>query len=712
MRKSREKYMLSVILIFGLIIFLIGLTAKVSFAQTYDFNYTDANGQYLTNGKSEGNTHNYDYGQAPEASFDEENYVNYGDKAYVKKSVKETEATQGLFDVTLDVKGNQIGTPIDLVLVIDYSSSMNGEKLVNTLKGLQQFEYELTDSLANGNIRVGIVAYNRFVYTTNGFSTDTDYLENFLKNTAESHSGTFIQKGLIEGQRTLLEQSRPEAEKILIHIGDNSANRSYLPAVGATEYPNNGEIMDYNGYHTANYVQDFQTNSEKYYTTSSSSSDANAIPVSSSVVTDATLGTIVSIKNSGLQCYSIATAPSARGEYIGRNIATEPQNYLTTDENLNGLGSALTEIANHIDKTIPNGTITDPMGENILLQGAGSFDEQAYQLIGWRKNDQGVWEKAEDVLENVSVSEANQTITVKNIALGANERITLTYQVRLNTEMADFKGETWYLCNGRTTLAPESGEELLDFPIPSIKAPVIDLHLTKKWENVPVSEIPEAIQYVIHRNNVVDPANWQSSDILSLTKQVGYQATLKEIPVENKNVVLPKYNNHGEDFIYQIEEVNVPDGFESTLSSEGNTFVLTNTKKETEPSTTEPSTTEPTTESSTPEPSTTETSTSESSTTEPSITESSATGSNIVVSNTEGSNQMSTSTVAGTTVNTSTVDSSMSEKNKPLRIASTHLEDSKEDQLPKTNDGQSSLPAFLGTILVGLTGWYFIRKIS
>ncbi|EOH89021.1 hypothetical protein EVI01_06800 [Enterococcus villorum] len=361
---------------------------------------------------------------------------------------------------------------------------------------------------------------------------------------------------------------------------------------------------------------------------------------------------------------------------------------MTTDENLSGLGSALTEIANHIDKTIPNGTITDPMGENILLQGAGSFDEQAYQLIGWRKNDQGVWEKAEDVLDNVSVSEVNQTITVKNIALGANERITLTYQVRLNTEMANFKGETWYLCNGRTTLAPESGEELLDFPIPSIKAPVIDLHLTKKWENVPASEIPEAIQYVIHRNNVVDPANWQSSDILSLTKQVGYQAILKEIPVENKNVVLPKYNNHGEDFIYQIEEVNVPDGFESTLSSEGNTFVLTNTKKETEPSTAEPSTTE-------------------SSTKEPSTTDSS-----IVVSNIEGSNQTSTSTMIGITVNTSTVDSSMSEKNEPLRIASNQLEDSKEGQLPKTNDGQSSLPAFLGTILVGLTGWYFIRKIS
>lgn len=94
--------------------------------------------------------------------------------------------------MTLDVKGNQTESPIDLVLVIDYSSSMKGEKLNNALKGLQQFGEELSDSLTDGHVRIGIVAYNRLTYSTADFSTDMNDLEDFLRNTAEPHSGTFM----------------------------------------------------------------------------------------------------------------------------------------------------------------------------------------------------------------------------------------------------------------------------------------------------------------------------------------------------------------------------------------------------------------------------------------------------------------------------------------------------------------------------------------
>lgn len=394
-------------------------------------------------------------------------------------------------------------------------------------------------------------------------------------------------------------------------------------------------------------------------------------------MTDATLGTIVSLKHSGFTCYSIATAPSARGEYIGRNLASKPQQYLTTDENLSGLGSALTEIANQIDKTIPNGTITDPMGQDILLQGAGEFNERSYQLVGWRKNEQGNWEQANDVVADVVVSEANQTITIANIALGENERLTCTYQVRLNTENTHFKGETWYLCNGRTTLAPTNENELLDFPIPSIKAPTTTIQVAKKWKNVAASEIPETIDYVIRRSSVVDPTSWQSSAVLSLRKQDNYQATIKELPVGNEKAVLPKYNNQGEDFTYQVAEVNVPDEFESTVTNNGNSFVITNTKKTTEPSTTEPSTTEP---------STTEPSTTEPSTTESSMTESSA-------------------------IDLRNSGPSTTKKETMLQIASESSTDSEAEHLPKTNEHSSSILVFLGTMIVGSVGYYLIRKI-
>lgn len=166
-----------------------------TFAETNAFHYqNNAEGEFLTNGVKEGDTYNYDYGNAPEANFDEENYINYENSAFVKKSVKKVEGIQGLFDVTLAIKGNQLKKPIDLVMVIDYSSSMTGEKLSNALKGLQEFGEELDDSLESGNIRIGIVAYNRFVYSTDDFLTDINQLEYFLRNTAESHTGTFMQK--------------------------------------------------------------------------------------------------------------------------------------------------------------------------------------------------------------------------------------------------------------------------------------------------------------------------------------------------------------------------------------------------------------------------------------------------------------------------------------------------------------------------------------
>ncbi len=331
------------------------------------------------------------------------------------------------------------------------------------------------------------------------------------------------------------------------------------------------------------------------------------------------------------------------------------------------MGSALTEIANQIDKTIPNGTITDPMGQDILLQGAGEFNERSYQLVGWRKNEQGNWEQANDVVADVVVSEANQTITIANIALGENERLTCTYQVRLNTENTHFKGETWYLCNGRTTLAPTNESELLDFPIPSIKAPTTTIQVAKKWKNVAASEIPETIDYVISRSSVVDPTSWQSSAVLSLRKQDNYQATIKELPVGNEKAVLPKYNNQGEDFTYQAAEVNVPDEFESTVTNNGNSFVITNTKKTTEPSTTEPSTTEP-------------------STTESSMTESSA-------------------------IDLRNSGPSTTKKEAMLQIASESSTDSEAEQLPKTNEHSSSILVFLGTMIVGSVGYYLIRKI-
>ncbi|TKQ77189.1 vWA domain-containing protein [Enterococcus faecalis] len=647
-------------------------------AETYNFNYkNDEQGHYLTNGISEGDTNNYDYGHAPEATFDEEKYVNYGDEAYLKKSVAAVTGQQGLFNVTLDVKGNQTESPIDLVLVIDYSSSMKGEKLNNALKGLQQFGEELSDSLTDGHVRIGIVAYNRLTYSTADFSTDMNDLEDFLRNTAEPHSGTFMQKGLLEGQRLLAEKSRPNAKKMLVHIGDGSANASFLPRENAQSYPNNGEIIDYNGYHTSSYMEEFQTESNQYYTSNSASTDANAIQTNSTTVTDNTLGTIVSLKKSGDTYYSIAANPSLRGEYISRNIASDPKNYLIIDENLSGLGTALKELAGSINNTIHEGLIIDPMGENILLQGAGNFTEDNYQLKGWRKMPTGEWLEASDLLTDVVVTEENQVLHISTISLGKNERLTLTYQIRLNTETNDFKGDTWFLCNDRTTLQPTPEEETVDFPIPAIKAPTVQLKLIKNWENITEKEIPEAIQYQVTRKATTDETAWSTSEVMQLTQKEGYQKLINQVTVNGAEVALPKFNNRGEDFVYQIEEVNVPAEFDSIMTKTKDEFILTNRRKEVVSSTTD-------------------TSTNESLSSETATTNSSA-EKTIVVETTTTTSELKNNNFSAETNTTA----------KKITKATPN-----DRHLPKTNETQKFQRVFLllGGLLVGLSGFYLLKQ--
>ncbi|EPI34057.1 vWA domain-containing protein [Enterococcus faecalis] len=647
-------------------------------AETYNFNYkNDEQGHYLTNGISEGDTNNYDYGHAPEATFDEEQYVNYGDEAYLKKSVAAVTGQQGLFNVTLDVKGNQTESPIDLVLVIDYSSSMKGEKLNNALKGLQQFGEELSDSLTDGHVRIGIVAYNRLTYSTADFSTDMNDLEDFLRNTAEPHSGTFMQKGLLEGQRLLAEKSRPNAKKMLVHIGDGSANASFLPRENAQSYPNNGEIIDYNGYHTSSYMEEFQTESNQYYTSNSASTDANAIQTNSTTVTDNTLGTIVSLKKSGDTYYSIAANPSLRGEYISRNIASNPKNYLIIDENLSGLGTALKELAGSINNTIHEGLIIDPMGENILLQGAGNFTEDNYQLKGWRKMPTGEWLEASDLLTDVVVTEENQVLHISTISLGKNERLTLTYQIRLNTETNDFKGDTWFLCNDRTTLQPTPEEETVDFPIPAIKAPTVQLKLIKNWENITEKEIPEAIQYQVTRKATTDETAWSTSEVMQLTQKEGYQKLINQVTVNGAEVALPKFNNRGEDFVYQIEEVNVPAEFDSIMTKTKDEFILTNRRKEVVSSTTDTSTNESLSS---------ETATTNSSAEKPIVVETTTTTSELKNNNFSAETNTTAKKITKATPN--------------------------DRHLPKTNETQKFQRVFLllGGLLVGLSGFYLLKQ--
>ncbi|NTQ03089.1 VWA domain-containing protein, partial [Enterococcus faecium] len=94
-------------------------------------------------------------------------YIEYGgekeDADYaIRKFAKET-ATPGLFDLYLNVRGNTQKniTPLDLVLVVDWSGSMNDNNRIGEVKiGVDRFVDTLADSGITDKINMGYVGYS------------------------------------------------------------------------------------------------------------------------------------------------------------------------------------------------------------------------------------------------------------------------------------------------------------------------------------------------------------------------------------------------------------------------------------------------------------------------------------------------------------------------------------------------------------------------
>ena len=156
-----------------------------------------------------------------------------------------------------------------------------------------------------------------------------------------------------------------------------------------------------------------------------------------------------------------------------------------------------------------------------------------------------------------------------------------------------------------------------------------------------------------------------------LSKEEDYATSVYQVPIAGISSSLPLYNNNGENFIYSVDEIDVPDGFTYEVISDRNSFTIINTLEETEPSTTEPSTTEP----SMTEPSTTESSTTEPSTTEPNMTEPSTTDKQIIIASQESSN-------------------------------------GPDKQLPKTNENKKSsvILTIIGLLAVVTSGYVLIKR--
>lgn len=503
-------------------------------------------------------------------------YIEYGGTGNqadyaIRKFAKET-TTPGLFDVYLNARGNvqKDITPLDLVLVVDWSGSMNDNDRIGEVKiGVDRFVDTLADSGITDKINMGYVGYSS---EGHNYSNGTVQMGSFdsVKNQVKSitpswtNGGTFTQKGLRDAGDML---SVPNGhKKVIVLLTDGVPTFSYKVQRVRAQSSN-----DYYGTQFSN-TQDQPGNTSRiarsYYAPDQNNQSRR---IDSTFI--ATIGEAMALKERGIEIHglgiqlqsdSAAGLSKAEVESRMRKMVSADEKgdlYYESADHATDISEYLAKKAVQISATVSNGQINDPIAEPFIYQ-PGTLSVKS------------VGTNPTTVTPTISID--GNTIKSNQIYLGKNQEIQIHYQVRIQTENEDFHPNFWYQMNGRTTFQPSiDTDELAEFGIPSAKAPGVNLHIKKLWEefdNNPANR-PDQVTFEIQRNHTTDAAAWKNGYI-RITKPTKDTAnTWERADVEKLSansgesyqeiLSLPQYNNQGQAFSYQtIKEFPVP-GYDS-----------------------------------------------------------------------------------------------------------------------------------------------------
>ncbi|EOH56314.1 von Willebrand factor protein [Enterococcus faecium EnGen0263] len=503
-------------------------------------------------------------------------YIEYGGTGNqadyaIRKFAKET-TTPGLFDVYLNARGNvqKDITPLDLVLVVDWSGSMNDNDRIGEVKiGVDRFVDTLADSGITDKINMGYVGYSSDGYNYSNGTVQMgpfNSVKNQVKTITPSRTngGTFTQKGLRDAGDML---SVPNGhKKVIVLLTDGVPTFSYKVQRVHAQSSN-----DYYGTQFSN-TQDQPGNTSRiarsYYAPDQNNRSRR---IDSTFI--ATIGEAMALKERGIEIHGLgiqlqsdpaAGLSKAEVESRMRQMVSADEKgdlYYESADHATDISEYLAKKAVQISATVSNGQINDPIAEPFIYQ-PGTLSVKS------------VGTNPTTVTPTISID--GNTIKSNQIYLGKDQEIQIHYQVRIQTENEDFHPNFWYQMNGRTTFQPSiDTDKLAEFGIPSAKAPGVSLHIKKLWEefdNNPANR-PDQVTFEIQRNHTTDAAAWKNGYI-RITKPAKDTAnTWERADVDKLSansgesyqeiLSLPQYNNQGQAFSYQtIKELPVP-GYDS-----------------------------------------------------------------------------------------------------------------------------------------------------
>lgn len=327
------------------------------------------------------------------------------------KDAAAVENETNLWEITLGIQGKNFETTSDVVLVIDCSGSMKGDKLTNTREAAKAFGQKL---LTEGSTtRIAIVTFidEATAYNNGHFygATELSVFEAAVDAATYANGGTNQQAGLHVAQQ-LLNTSAAGLKNIVI-LSDGEATYSY-PFVGGnatidcstqlffghrfsgnpkvTSWPTvatpnystvigTGKSFDLDGNIIWNCTCEHDETTQKLYGAFYYDASVNLVCSNGSMASNngvATIWEANQAKAAGTTIYSVALQAGTNGENTLKACATDAtKDYYaiaSADNVEEKLTTAFTSIAGSIAIAARNGVVNDPMGEHVQLSFSGS----------------------------------------------------------------------------------------------------------------------------------------------------------------------------------------------------------------------------------------------------------------------------------------------------------------------------------------------------
>lgn len=322
---------------------------------------------------------------------------------------------ENLWEVTLGIQGKNFETTSDVVLVIDCSGSMEGDKLTNTRKAAKAFGQKL---LADGSsTRIAIVTFidTAAAYNSGHFydATELSAFEAAVDAATYANGGTNQQAGIHKAQE-LLNTSSAGLKNIVI-LSDGEATFSH-PFVGGNATIDCGQFLghwfsgnpvvtawptvatpdystvigtgnsfdldsddDYDGNIIWNCTCEHNRTTQKLYGAFYYDASGNLVCSNGSMASNngvATIWEANQAKAAGTTIYSVALQAGTNGENTLKACATDAtKDYYaiaSADNVEEKLTTAFTSIAGSIAIAARQGVVNDPMGEHVQLNFSGA----------------------------------------------------------------------------------------------------------------------------------------------------------------------------------------------------------------------------------------------------------------------------------------------------------------------------------------------------